>query len=282
MSWLSEVTLDRALQVLSLALTLYLAVRVDRHARDLRALAERHARLAEEARYEMTPAQRARIDGSILAVVRGGRAVGAAFFVSPTAALTAARNLELGAPRATHATTVSCARAEGGERLAFDVAALDAELGVAVLVLARGQRASAHFLTVPRDLGAAAHASGLFFVTCGLDAAADARDAAALGVATHTARVVRAHARGLLLDAPTFDGDSGGAVVVARTGVVIALHRELVSAAREGLEQKTGVGERLGAFERSLQSLIRGAACGCVGVRLDCREVRDLLRAAAQ
>jgi hypothetical protein len=183
-------------------------------------------------------AGRARIDGSILAVVRGGRAVGVAFFVSPTAALTAAHNLELGVPRKKHAKGVSCFRAEGGERLSFAVVALNVELDVAVLRLSHGQRVSAHFLTVPRDIGEAANESGLFFVTCNIRMAAEVPDAASVGVAWHHARVVRFRPHTFLYDSPPFDGDSGGAIVVARTGEVIGLHKELVNAARELLEHK--------------------------------------------
>jgi hypothetical protein len=40
--------------------------------------------LTEEVRYEISPTQRARIEGSILAVLRDGKPVGVAFFVSPT------------------------------------------------------------------------------------------------------------------------------------------------------------------------------------------------------
>lgn len=49
---------------------------------------------AEELRHDIPPAQRARIEGSILAVVRGKAEAGVAFFVSPRTALTAAHNLE--------------------------------------------------------------------------------------------------------------------------------------------------------------------------------------------
>ena len=297
--WL-DATFDRVLQVSFMGLVLFFLFRLrqDAEARDARLREDAEARearlrqdaaarearlrqelrgLTEEVRYEMTPAQRARIEGSILAVVRGGgNAVGVAFFVSSTTALTAAHNLALG-KAARHVKAVTCFRAEGGERFLFVVAALDAALGVAVLRLSHGQRGSAHFLTVPRSIDEASNESGLFFVTCNIRMAAEAPDATTLGVATHKARVIRLHPHSILYDAPAFDGDSGGAVVVARTGVVIGLHRELVNAAREIIEHKTDLGERLDAFEASLRSLISGTSFGCVGVRLDCDTVRGLL-----
>ena len=275
--WL-DATFDRVLQVSFMGLVLFFLFRLrqDAEAREARLRQELRG-LTEEVRYEMTPAQRARIEGSILAVVRGGgNAVGVAFFVSSTTALTAAHNLALG-KAARHVKAVTCFRAEGGERFLFVVAALDAALDVAVLRLSHGQRGSAHFLTVPRSIDEASNESGLFFVTCNIRMAAEAPDATTLGVATHKARVIRLHPHSILYDAPAFDGDSGGAVVVARTGVVIGLHRELVNAAREIIEHKTDLGERLDAFEASLRSLISGTSFGCVGVRLDCDTVRGLL-----
>lgn len=89
------------------------------------------------------------------------------------------------------------------------------------------------------------------------------------------------HPHHLLYDASAFDGDSGGAIVVARTGNVIELHSELVNAARERIARKDGVGERLNAVELSVMSLIRGTSFGCVGVRLDCDVARGLLELAA-
>jgi len=233
--------------------------------------------LTEEVRYEISPTQRARIEGSILAVLRDGKPVGVAFFVSPSTALTVAHNLEV-QTTAKHVKTVTCFRAESGERFVFAVAALDAKLDVAVLRLSRGQRTSAFFLTIPRSIVEASNESGLFFVTCNIRMADEAPDATSLGVATHKARVIRLHPHNILYDAPAFDGDSGGAIVVARTGIVIGLHRELVNAAREIIGQKTGLGKRLDAFEVSLNSLIRGTSFGCVGVRLDCDIVQRLLR----
>ena len=169
-----------------------------------------------------------------------------------------------------------------GARFAFDVAALDAGLDVAVLRLRAGVAPSAHFLTVSRSIGVAAGDKGVFLVACNIRVAAEAPDAASVGVAWHHARVVRFHPHTFLYDAPPFDGDSGGAiVVVARTGEVIGLHKELVNATRELLEHKATVGERLNRVEASLQSLIKGSSFGCVGVRLDSDAVRGLLLSAA-
>lgn len=232
--------------------------------------------LTDEVRYEISPTQRARIEGSFLAVLRNGKPVGVAFFVSPRTAITAAHNLGAGTA-AKHVKTVTCFRAESGERFFFAVAALDAKLDVAVLRLSGGQRTSAHFLTIPRSIVEASNGRGLFFVSINIRSAAEAGKAKIVDFATHKVRVIRLHPCMFLYDAPAFNGDSDGAIVVARTGVVIGLHRELVSAAREMIVQERGLGKRHNAFEASLDSLIGGTLFGCVGVRLDSDVVQSLL-----
>lgn len=221
-------------------------------------------------RYDIPPSRRAAIEGSILAVLRGSAEAGVAFFVSPTTALTAARNLRAGGATSRFAKTAACVRPEsGGARLVFDVVALEAALDFAVLRLRAGQPPSPHFLELPAAGGFATTASapgekGVFLVTCNIRVAAEAPEAATVGVAWHHARVVRLHPQHVLYDAQAFDGDSGGALVIARSGVVIGLHRELVNAARELLEHKGSAGERLNAVEQSVQSLIRGTSFGCI------------------
>lgn len=238
--------------------------------------------LRDEVRYDIPPARRAMIEGSILAVLRGaGEAeAGVAFFISPTTALTVAHNL-LSAPgsRRSHLQRVACARPSDGARFTFDVAALDADLDFAVLRLHVGAP-SVHFLTVSRNIGVAAGEKGVFLVTCNIRMAAEAPDAASIGVAWHHARVVRFHPHNFLYDSPAFDGDSGGAIVVARTGEVIGLHKELVNSARELFDHKATVGGRLSRAAASVQSLIKGSSFGCVGVRLDSGIARGLLGAA--
>jgi hypothetical protein len=232
-------------------------------------------RAVEEARYDIPPARRAAIEGSIIAVVRGGVEAGVAFFISPTRALTVAHNLRTSSGR--HQRAASCVRCSDGARLSFDVAHCNAALDFAVLELRQGQPTSQHFLTVPREAGVSASERGVFLVTCNIRMAAEAPDVASLGVAWHHARVVKQHARSFLYDSVAFDGDTGGAIVVARTGAVIGLHKELVSAARELIEHKGGVGDRLNAEELSLQSLIRGTSVGCVAVRTDSEDVQRAL-----
>lgn len=261
-------------------------------ARDTRALArDSHAtralvaELRDEVRYDIPPARRATIEGSILAVLRGAGAAeaeaGVAFFVSSTAALTVARNLvSAQGSRRSHLQKVTCVRPSDGARFTFDVAALDADLDFAVLRLRVGAP-SAHFLSVSRGIGVEAGEKGVFLVTCNIRMATEAPDAASVGVAWHHARVVRFHPHNFLYDSPPFDGDSSGAIVVARTGEVIGLHKELINAARELLEHKATVGERLSRVEVSVQSLIKGSSFGCVGVRLDSDIARGLLDAAA-
>lgn len=259
-------------------------------AQDSRALAQDSrttlaliAELRDEVRYDIPPARRTTIEGSILAVLRGAAETeaGVAFFVSSTTALTVAHNLlSASGPRRGHLKVVTCVRPSDGARYTFDVAALDADLDFAVLRLRAGAP-SAHFLTVSRSIGVAAGEKGVFLVTCNIRMAAEAPDAGSVGVAWHHARVVRVHPHNFLYDSPPFDGDSGGAIVVARTGEVIGLHKELVNAARELLEHKATVGERLSRVEVSVKSLIKGSSFGCVGVRLDSDIARSLLDAAA-
>jgi hypothetical protein len=265
------------------ALLVVLLARQELELRRARALAQDTRDLVtairDEVRYDIPPARRTTIEGSILAVLRGaGEAeAGVAFFVSPTAALTVAHNLLLSesGSRRSHLKNVVCVRPSDGARFTFEVAALDADLDFAVLRLRVGAP-SAHFLTVSRSIGVAAGDKGVFLVTCNIRMAAEVPDAASVGVAWHHARVVRFHPHNFLYDSPPFDGDSGGAIVVARTGEVIGLHKELVNSARELLEHKATVGERLSRVEVSVQSLIKGSSFGCVGVRLDSDIARSL------
>ena len=238
--------------------------------------------LRDEVRYDIPPARRGKVEGSILAVLRGAdeAEAGVAFFISSTTALTVAHNLLSAGSRRGHLKKVTCARPSDGARFTFDVAALDADLDFAVLRLRIGAP-SVHFLTVPRSIGVAAGEKGVFLVACNIRMASEAPAVASVGVAWHHARIVRFHPHNFLYDSPAFDGDSGGAIVVARTGEVIGLHKELVNAARELLEQKATIGERLNRAEVSVQSLIKGSSFGCVGVRLDSDVARGLLNAAA-
>jgi len=282
---ISEANFDRLLQVAFMGLIIYFFYRRDFQARIAETrlreeMREEIRNLTDEVRYEMTPTQRARIEGSILAILSGKKAVGVAFFVSPTTALTVAHNLALRGKGIKYLKTVTCVRTESGERFSFVVAALDEKLDVAVLRLVSGQRESAHFLTIPNSIVEASNGTGLFFITCNIRMATEAPDATSLGIATHKVRVFRLNPHNILYDTPTFNGDSDGAIVVARTGVVIGLHCELVNAAREVIEHKTALGSRLDAFEDSLKSLIGGTSFGCVGVRLDCDIVQSLLRLA--
>jgi len=122
---------------------------------------------------------------------------------------------------------------------------------------------------------------GIFLVTCNIRMAAELPGVASVSVAWHHARIVGLHPRHLLYDSSAFDGDSGGAIVVARTGNVIGLHSELVNAARELILRKDDIGERLNDVEQSVLSLIQGTSSGCVGVRLDCDVARSLIEQAA-
>ena len=243
----------------------------------LRRLEARLDVLQEEIRYDIPPRIRKVIEGSILAVRRRGTEIGGvAFFVSPTRALTVAHNLSL--PNDRHQHVVTCVRTSDGVRLVFDVLHCDASLDFAVLELHVGYPASPHFLRVSRSITQAAGDKGTFLVTCNIRMAAEAPDVTSLGVAWHHARIVKLHLHNLLYDSPPFDGDSGGAIVVARSGEVIGLHRELVNAAREVISHKGDVGDRLNAMEVSLQSLLAGNSFGCVAVRIDSSEAQRMLR----
>ena len=80
-----------ALALFLIALVALLLVAILVHTR---ALARRVDELRDEVRYDIPPARRAIFEGSILTLPRGAGAseaeAGVAFFVSPTAALTAA------------------------------------------------------------------------------------------------------------------------------------------------------------------------------------------------
>jgi len=269
---------------------LFLFYRLERLAREAReeARAAREDTLetlrcfAEELRHEIPPKQRSRIEGSILAVLRGKKEAGVAFFISPTTALTAAHNLGVSGSTTRHVKTVTCVRAEDRVRCTFVVAALDAKLDCAVLRLCSGERPSVHYLTVPRSIDVAPGDRGMFLVACNIRMAKELPEISSVGVAWHQARIVSLHPNNFVYDSVAFDGDTGGAVVVARTGAVIGLHIELVNAARERITWKENGGERLNTIEESVKSLIHGSSSGCVGVRLDSVIVRGLLGGVQQ
>jgi hypothetical protein len=122
---ISEANFVRLLQVAFMGLIIYLFYRRDFQARiaetrlreEIREeMREEIRNLTDEVRYEMTPTQRARIEGSILAILSVGKAVGVAFFVSPTTALTVAHNLAHRGKGIKYLKTVTCVRTESGER----------------------------------------------------------------------------------------------------------------------------------------------------------------------
>lgn len=252
---------------------------------ELRRLTSRVERVEDEVRYDIPPSRRQTIEGSILTVMRSSGAgagakaepAGVAFFVSGTCALTAWHTLTLKRGR----KQVTCVRASDRKTFEFDVVASDDALDIAVLRLRPDQPASTAFLTVPAH-GAPPPAGdkGTFLVTCNIAMADEAPDVNSVGIAWHSARIVRYHGRHFMYDAQAFNGDSGGAIVVARTGEVIGLHQELVSHARELIEHAEDTDEQLNAIMVSIKSLIRSSAFGCVGLRLDDPAVVGVLNKA--
>jgi hypothetical protein len=217
-----------------------------------------------------------------VAILRNRKEVGVAFFISPTMALTAAHN-QVARPGGTSlVSSVVCQRPDGGrEAFTFDVAAHDTSLDFAVLRLQKGERPSQHYLP-PHKLDEVQDDKGVFLVTCNIRLALEASGTTRVSVTIRPAYVTNVHPHHLLYDAQAFDGDSGGAVVIGRSGKVVGLHKELVNAARELIRQKEDVGERLKSIEASVKSLIEGSSHGCIGVRVDSDTACRLIHAAEQ
>lgn len=240
------------------------------------------ARVKDDIRYDILPSRRAAIKGSIVAILRNHKEVGVAFFISPTMALTAAHNL-LARPTGTSlVSSVLCQRPDGdGEAFTFDVAAHDTSLDFAVLRLRKDERPSQHYLP-PQNWNEVQDDKGMFLVTCNIRLALEASDITRVSVTIRPAYVTNVHPHHLLYDAQAFDGDSGGAVVIGRSGKVVGLHKELVNAARELIRQKEDAGERLKSIEVSVKSLIVGSSHGCIGVRVDSDTASRLIQTAAE
>jgi hypothetical protein len=242
---------------------------------------ERLTRLTEEVRYDIPPARRAVIKRSIVTILRGGSEMGVAFFISPTVAITVAHNLLL-ASKAGLLRRVICVHPNDKEKrvFTFDVVAFDIALDFAVLRLQMNERPSAHHLTLRAANEAEGHNGVVFFVTCNILLAKEARGITHVNITIRRAHITKIHGHHLLYGAHAFDGDSAGAVVIGRRGEVIGLHMTLVNAARELLQRKEGAGEQLEAIELSVKSLIAGTALGCIGVRVESETARELIHAA--
>jgi hypothetical protein len=273
--------MDPVLVVLLLVLILLLAAnvvylrRVDQHViqvdKRVVQVDKRVGKVEEDLRYEIPPTQRVIIDHSILAMhnVKGG-GVGVAFFVTPTMALTADHAL----PFKGHRSHVTCVRNKDGKHFVFKVVKRDPGLDFAVLRLIYGQEESAYHLTIPSHVEEVAGEKGLFLVTCNLSMAKEAPDVTSVGVAIHAARVVKLHDHHFMYDSSAFDGDSGGAIVLGRTGEVIGMHQQLVNRARDLIKQTEDMEEALNTVQVLVKSLIQSSAFGCVGLRIDADQVR--------
>jgi len=89
-----------------------------------------------------------------------------------------------------------------------------------------------------------------------------------VGIAYHNASVLRTTPHHLSYEAMSFDGDSGGALVLRRNGHVVGMHLSTVNRARE-LKRHKEVDDRLEDIEESVDTLIKGTAVACLALRLD-------------
>ncbi|KAH9249660.1 hypothetical protein BASA81_012629 [Batrachochytrium salamandrivorans] len=86
----------------------------------------------------------------------------------------------------------------------------------------------------------------------------------------HEVRLLKVSPHRVVFNAFTFDGDSGGALILSETCEVIGMHAETVNRAHELKRQKDAdVEERVGEVEDSVESLIRSLNSGALGIRLD-------------
>lgn len=253
---------------------------IDSITEPLRSTKEALRSIKEDLRYDIPPSRRANIKGSIVVIIRDQKKVGVAFFITPTVALTAAHNLTICAG-STLVKTVVCQRPNGARKICnFDVAAYDLSLDIAVLHLRKAETPSLHFIPII-NLEEDQDDKGLFLATCHIHSERETSDTR-LSVIFRRAHFIDEHKNHLHYDAPNFNGDSDGAVVIGRSGKVLGLHKELASAAREFIRHKEGVEEPLNLNDLSVKTLIAGSFCGCIGVRVDSNTVRNLILATEQ
>lgn len=86
-------------------------------------------------------------------------------------------------------------------------------------------------------------------------------------VGVYRGAVVRVHNQHFAYDAPSFSGDSGGAVIV-QGGQVIGMHIETINQAREHVQRASStVNGHLNDVEASVDSLTQGLSSGCIALK---------------
>ncbi len=114
---------------------------------------------------------------------------------------------------------------------------------------------------------------------CSIRLHREAPEAVDIGVGATAADVIRVKHGGhhFTYAAMTFDGDSGGAVILAENCEVVGIHQSTVNAAVELLEQAESLQEQLTAAQQSIKSLVGSTSSGAVALRVDIQEISRYL-----
>jgi hypothetical protein len=229
--------------------------------------------------HSLPPKEVLRIKASVYVLFRDGAPAGVAFFLSPRRALTGYHcctkegdsGVRTQRQRNFPRLTIQASTDNTGPKIVMRVVRSDADLDFAVLEPVSDFVAPAHLQVESID----AHESEDRFVllTVNIGIAEECPDDFSRGFTKRPATVAKLSNRHMLVDARSFDGDSGGAIVLARTGKAVGMHLSTVNRVRDHLDPLLVFDERLGAVEASVRDLIDGTSSGCVGLRLDIKEL---------
>jgi len=230
--------------------------------------------------YCLPPKEMLRIKASVYVLFRDGVPAGVAFFLSPRKALTCYRcctNEGDGGRRTQRRAwpqlAIQASTDNTGPRIAVRVVHHHAKLDFAVLEPVSEFVAPAHLRVAPMD----AHEEDRFvLLTVNIGSAEECPEDFFRGFTKRPATVAKLSNRHMLVDARSFDGDSGGAILLARTGEAVGMHLSTVNRIRDHIDTQLEMGRRLGAVENSVRDLINRT--GCVWLRLDIKELESALR----
>lgn len=192
--------------------------------------------------------------------------IGCAIFISNTVAVTCHHNIQGYETQPIHGLM------EDGSRVSFRVRPStdeDVAMDVAALDIDTDGRTSRHYLV----LSSSPLRRGLEVAVLSFQSKIqeDLEDSFGVSVGFVKASVYKASSRHVLLQAPTFRGDSGAAVVL-QDGKLVAMNVAGVNAAKERLQQLdliasgTKLQRRLEAVEKSVDSLVGDLAQGSIAV----------------
>ncbi|KAH9249578.1 hypothetical protein BASA81_012751 [Batrachochytrium salamandrivorans] len=208
--------------------------------------------------------QAAHLEGSLYGVLNAGVVCGVAFFIQPNRALTVKHNI----PDCCVGSSLQLVREHVTVKV--HVVSFDEKYDYAVLVPDDPNFISLYLTiaAVPPLYENPECTLLTWFV--GMGSELQDLNFAASFTMHHEVRLLKMSPHRVVFNAFTFDGDSGGALILSETCEVIGMHAETVNRAHELKRQKDAdVEERVGEVEDSVESLIRSLNSGALGIRLD-------------